>query len=97
MKFIFYIFLISHLFNFLGAIAEKVKENLSGLNSVKWEKLEENKSSPLKKIIWKSYKNDEIYFKNKSEKSSATNKIDKLSEKRINQSSKEKTVIGLAE
>ena len=55
MKLIFYIFLFSHLLNFLGVFAEKIKENSYGINTVNWEKLEENKTKPLKKIIWKSY------------------------------------------
>ena len=68
MKLIFYIFLFSHLLNFLGVFAEKIKEN-SGINTVNWEKVEENKSKPLKKIIWKSYKGDENYFKNENKES----------------------------
>ena len=55
MKLIFYIFLFSHLLNFLGVFAEKIKENLSEINAINWEKVEENKSKPLKKIIWRSY------------------------------------------
>ena len=74
MRLIFYIFLISQFLNFLGVFAEKVKEDLSELNSVRWEKIEENKSNPLKKIIWKSYKNDEFYFGNEKEKGSITNR-----------------------
>ena len=75
MRLIFYIFLISQFLNFLGVFAEKVKEDLSGLNSVKWEKVEENKTKPLKKIIWKSYKNDEFYFGNeKQQQGSRTNR-----------------------
>ena len=74
MRLIFYIFLISQFLNFLGVFAEKVKEDLPKLNSVKWEKIEENKSNPLKKIIWKSYKNDEFYFGNEKEKGSITNR-----------------------
>ena len=66
MKSIFYILLFSQLLNFLGVFAEKVKEDSSGMNSVIWEKVEENKSKPLKKIIWKSYKSDENYFKNQN-------------------------------
>ena len=68
MKSIFYILLFSQLLNFLGVFAEKVKEDSSGMNSVIWEKVEENKSKPLKKIIWKSYKSDENYFKMKIKK-----------------------------
>ena len=67
MRLIFYIFLISQFLNFLGVFAEKVKEDLSRLNSVKWEKVEEDISKPLKKIIWKSYKNDEFYFRDKKQ------------------------------
>ena len=74
MRLIFYIFLISQFLNFLGVFAEKVKEDLSELNSVKWEKIEENKSKPLKKIIWKSYKNDQFYFENEKQKGSITNR-----------------------
>ena len=65
MKLLFYIFLFSQLFNFLGVFAEKVKEDSSRINHVIWEKMEKNKSKSLKKIIWKSYKGDEDYFKNK--------------------------------
>ena len=72
MKLIFYIFLFSQLFNFLGVFAEKLKESSSGINPVNWEKVEE-KSKPLKKIIWKSYKGDENYFKNKNKEGSSIN------------------------
>jgi len=66
MRWIFYIFLVSQLFNFLGVFAEKIKKDLPELNTVNWEKVKENKPEPLKKIIWKSYKEDENYFKNKN-------------------------------
>ena len=56
MKLIFYIFLIGQLLSFLGVFAEKVKEDKSRLNSISWDKVEENNSNPLKKIIWKSFK-----------------------------------------
>jgi hypothetical protein len=62
--------LISQLSNFIGVFAEKVREDSSGLNTINWEKIEENKSKPFKKIIWKSYKNDESYFGNKKQQSS---------------------------
>ena len=75
MKFIFYIFLFSQLFNFLGVFAEKVKEDPSGMNPVFWEKMEENKSKPLKKIIWKSYKQDENYFTNENKEGFSVNKV----------------------
>ena len=62
MRLVFYIFLFSQLLNFVGVFAGKAKEDSSELNSLNWEKVEENKSKPLKKIIWKSYNNDESYF-----------------------------------
>ena len=52
------------LFNSLGIFAEKIKKDFSGLNTANWEKVKENKTEPLKKIIWKSYKEDENFFKN---------------------------------
>jgi len=61
MRLFFYIFLMTILLNFLDAFAQKAKEDSSKLNSVKWEKVED-KSKPLKKIIWRSYNNDESYF-----------------------------------
>ena len=64
MKSIFFILFFSQLLNFLGVFAEKVKEDSSGMNSVIWENVEGNKSKPLKRIIWKSYKGDENYFEN---------------------------------
>ena len=73
MRLFIYIFLVSQILNFLNVFAQKTQENSSQSNSVKWEKVEE-KSKPLKKIIWKSYNNDESYFEdqileNKLEKS----------------------------
>ena len=62
MRLIFYIFLICQLLNYLDVFAQKVKEDSSQSNPVKWEKEEETK--PLKPIIWRSYNNDEIYFEN---------------------------------
>ena len=72
MRWIFYIFLVSQLLNFLGVFAEKIKKDLPELNTVNWEKVKENKPEPLKKIIWKSYKEDENYFKNKNKEGFST-------------------------
>ena len=49
MRLVLYIFLISQFLNFLGVFAEKVKEDQSRLNSVKWRKVEESKTNKLKK------------------------------------------------
>ena len=75
MKLIFYIFLFSQLLNFLGAFAEKLKEGSSEINPLNWEKVEENKSKLLKKIIWKSYKGDENYFKNENKEGFSINQF----------------------
>ena len=75
MKLIFYILLFSQLLNFLGVFAEKVKEDSSGINHIIWEKMEKNKSKSLKKIIWKSYKGDENYFKNENKEGFSTNQF----------------------
>ena len=87
MKIFFYLFLISQLSNFIGVFAEKVREDSSGLNTINWEKIEEDKSKPFKKIIWKSYKNDESYFGNKKQQSSIK-RTRPLNEERISESSK---------
>ena len=52
MRLIFYIFFLSQIFCFLEVIAEKVNENPHELNKIRWEKVSEKKSIPLKKIIW---------------------------------------------
>ena len=67
MKFAFYFFIIAQILNFLNVYAEKVIKDSSELNSIKWEKIKKNKEEPLKKIIWKSYKGGENYFKNEKE------------------------------
>ncbi len=76
MRFIFYIFLFGQLLNFRGVFAEKVKEDSFGVNPVNWEKVEENKSKLLKNIIWKSYKEDKIVFKNEKEEGLSKNQFD---------------------
>ena len=75
MKLIFYVFLFSQLLNFLGVFAEKIKESSHRINPVNWEKVKENKSEPLKKIIWKSYKGDENYFKNENKEGFSINQF----------------------
>ena len=65
MRLVFYIFIFAQFLNFLSVFAEKIKNDSSKFNSIKWEKIRENEVKPLKKIIWKSYQEDESYFKNK--------------------------------
>ena len=88
MKLVFYLFFISQFLNFVGVFAEKVREDSSGSNTIKWEKIEENKFKPFKKIIWRSYKNDESYFGNKKQQSSTIKKTKSLNGKRITELSK---------
>ena len=88
MKIFFFLFLISQLSNLIGVFAEKVREDSSGLNTINWEKIEENKSKPFKKIIWKSYKNDESYFGNKKQQSSIIERTNSSKEEIISESSK---------
>ncbi len=64
MRLFFFIFIFSQLLNSLVVFSEKFQKNSREQNSIKWEKVQENKLNNLKKIIWKSYKDDESYFQN---------------------------------
>ena len=74
MKFVFYFFIIAQFLNFLGIFAEEAKKDSFEFNPIQWEKIRENDDKkPLKKFIWKSYKDDKSYFektnlKNQSKK-----------------------------
>ena len=76
MRLILYIFFFSQIFNFLRVIAERVNEDQPELNKIKWEKVSEKKSIPLKKIIWKSYNNDEIFFEKVNLNEASKTRID---------------------
>ena len=88
MRLIFYIFFFSQIFNFLGVIAEKVNQDPHILNRVDWEKVPKKKSIPLKKIIWKSYNNEEILFEKVNVNEASKTKIDPLNKERINEPKK---------
>ena len=62
MRLFFCIFIFSQLINFLVAFADKLNKDSRDVNSIKWEKVQEDKSKNFKQIIWKSYKDDESYF-----------------------------------
>ena len=64
MRLFFLIFIFSQLFNSLVVYSEKVKKDSREQNLIRWEKVQENEPNNLKKIIWKSYKDDESYFQN---------------------------------
>ena len=76
MRLVFCIFLFSQLLNFLGVFAENFKKDSYRINKVIWEKVDEKQSRPLKKIIWKSYKGEENYFKNENEEVFSENQFD---------------------
>ena len=80
MKFAFYFFIIAQIVNFLGVFAEKVTKDSSEFNPVRWEKVRENKEKPLKKIIWKSYKDDKSYFEKINLKNKSKKNLDKAQE-----------------
>ena len=88
MKLIFCLLAISQFLNIIGVFAEKVREDSSGFNSINWEKVEENKAKPFKKIIWRSYKNDESYFGNKKQQSSIIKRTKSSNEEGISDYSK---------
>ena len=83
MRLIFYTFFLIQILNFLGVIAEKVNEDSPELNRIEWKKVLEKKSIPLKKIIWKSYKNDETLFENLNVNEATNTEIDSSSRERI--------------
>ena len=76
MRLVFYIILVAQFLNFLDVFAEEVK-NSPTVNSIKWEKVRENKEKHLKKIIWKSYKDDKGYLENKNLKNKSKKNHDK--------------------
>ena len=68
MRLIIYIFLGYQILNFLSVFGEKLKEDSSEFNSVKWKKVEEDKFSAPKEIFWESYKDDDSYSQEDSQK-----------------------------
>ena len=84
MRLLFYFFIIAQFSNFLGVYAEKFKKNSPTLNQIKWEKVQENKLKPLKKIIWKSYENDKSYFENKKFKNKSKKNLEQTQMKPLN-------------
>ena len=77
---IFYILIFIQLFNIIEVFAEKVKKYSSDINVIQWEKVSENESNNLNQIIWKSYKDDKGYFKDKIDENSKIKKINNSKE-----------------
>ena len=74
MRLVFYLFIFSQLLNFVSVLADKYTKESPESKIIKWEKIQEKNSNDLKKIIWKSYKDDESYFQKKIEESSEVKK-----------------------
>ena len=72
MRLIIYLFVFSQIFNLLDVFAEKIKKEPSD-PLLKWERVRKNKSNNLKKIIWKSYNDDESYFEKINTKNTDNN------------------------
>ena len=66
MRLVFYLFIVSQLLNFVSVFADKYTKESPESKIIKWEKIQEKNSNDLKKIIWKSYKDDGSYFQNKN-------------------------------
>ncbi len=73
MKLVLYVFVFSQIFNLLNVLAEKIKNEPSD-KKIKWERVRDEKSNNLKKIIWKSYNDDDSYFENINKE----NKLDEI-------------------
>ena len=73
MKLVLYVFVFSQIFNLLNVLAEKIKNEQSE-QKIKWERVRDEKSNNLKKIIWKSYNDDDSYFENINKE----NKLDEI-------------------
>ena len=96
MRFLFYIFIVSQLINIVGAFADKFTKDSSKINPIKWEKIQEYNSNKLKKIIWKSYKNDKSYFQNRIKESSVIKKLKEFREE-IKNNPRQKPIISILE
>ena len=96
MRFVFYLFIFSQLFNFVSVLADKYTKESPESKIIKWEKIQEKNSNDLKKIIWKSYKDDESYFQKKIEESSVIKKL-KKSRVENNYKSKRESIYSITE
>ena len=67
MRLFFFILIFFQSINALFVFAEKVKKDSDQFSTIRWEKVQETKSNNLKKIIWKSYKDDKSYFQKEIE------------------------------
>ncbi len=90
MRLFFYFFILSQCLSIIDVFAEKVKKTPVELKPIKWEKVEENKSNKLKRIIWKSYNGDESYFENENLEVDLDKKTINIKDKNQSDSEKKK-------
>ena len=83
MRLVFYLLIFSQLLNFVSVLADKYTKESPESKIIKWEKIQEKNSNDLKKIIWKSYKDDESYFQNNNEESSKVKKTENSRDENI--------------
>ena len=83
MRLVFYLFIFSQLLNFVSVLADKYTKESPESKIIKWKKIQEKNSNDLKKIIWKSYKDDESYFQNNNEESSKVKKPENYRDENI--------------
>ena len=60
----------------MSVLADKYTKESPESKIIKWKKIQEKNSNDLKKIIWKSYKDDESYFQNNNEESPEVKKTE---------------------
>tara|TARA_Y100000589_G_scaffold182687_1_gene173043 strand:- start:1580 stop:3412 length:1833 start_codon:yes stop_codon:yes gene_type:complete len=90
MRLLFYLFILSQFLNVFAVFADKDKKRTIEHNQIKWEKVQENKSNKLQKIIWKSYNGDKIYFENEDREVSSDKKIINIKDKNKSDAEKNK-------
>ena len=96
MRLVFYLFIFSQLLNLVSDLADKYTKESPKSKIIEWEKIQEKNSNDLKKIIWKSYKDDESYFQKKIEESSVIKKL-KKSRVENNYKSKRESIYSITE
>ena len=84
MRLAYYLFILIQFLNITYIFAEKSKKESLGSDSIKWEKIQENKTNNLNKILWKSYKGNESYFENKILDKNPTKNFSTTSKKKVN-------------
>ena len=87
-----FIFLLSDLVILLEVFADKNQKDIERQSFIKWEKVQNNRSNNLEKIIWKSYNNDESYFEKKEYKVHSIDEYNEFLEKNINNTKRQSDI-----